>query len=570
VKITERGVSQVVFGFLPEQTVDLNNRVWRVKRWSNPNYVALDQDLIRREILGSIRQWDGRDNDLAARLIAGMEVHVVTPSSSGVEVDPFPRVFKCKACGRLEKGTDFPCKCKAKVWVAFPFVTYHACGLLQEPYIDVCPTHKQVRVNNPQSNNSRDLRFTCPVCSAKVQEGFRWINCDCGHGTYKYNVHRAGAVFNPHSTVIVNPPDETVARKLRVPSARIDTLNWILSGMTEERPLDESLSFDTLVEMFTAKGVTEVVARSMAEAAASKSGGVLQIGKNAIPLSPEAKERAAESAVKIAYATSGGRTTFEKLIVRATEPMKERYENDYPEAVVRCGLQGVELLDDFPVLTAYFGYTRDDSSDTPSHLRWYKDAKGSLQLYGLRARTEALMFTLDPRGVASWMHHSGLLPTAPTSARDARLAILEACEIPYAGDATDQTSPGARLLELVHSYSHRMIRTIASFAGTDRDGLAEYLVPAHLTFIIYARSTSDFVLGGLQALFENDLNSALQEFLRAETRCPLDPGCMQNGGACMACLHTGEPSCRNFNQYLARPTLFGASGYLTSRRHVVT
>ena len=186
-----------------------------------------------------------------------------------------------------------------------------------------------------------------------------------------------------------------------------------------------------------------------------------------------------------------------------------------------------------------------------------------LQLFGLRARTEALMYTLDSVAVASWLWKRGALASAPSSPREARLAILEACDIPYPGSPLNVDSAGSQLLSLVHSSSHRMIRTIASFAGTDRDGLAEYLIPLHLTFIIYARSTSDFVLGGLQALYENDLHASMREFLHAETRCPLDPGCMQNGGACMACLHTGEPSCRNFNQQLARPALFGDRGFLT-------
>lgn len=106
---------------------------------------------------------------------------------------------------------------------------------------------------------------------------------------------------------------------------------------------------------------------------------------------------------------------------------------------------------------------------------------------------------------------------------------------------------------------------ISSFAGIDRDALAEYLIPAHLAFIIYARSTSDFVLGGLQALYENDLHNSLGEFVRAEGRCPLDPGCLHSGGACMACLHVGEPSCRHFNRFLTREVLLGPDGYLGAR-----
>lgn len=569
-KLTERGIAQIVFGFLPQQTADLNNRVWRVKRWSNPNYVALDQEILRGELLSAIHPWDGLDNGLAARLQSKTEVHVLTPSRSGIEVEPFPRLFRCKKCSRLERSFENPCKCGAKSWAAFPFVAFHSCGFIQEPFIAVCDKHKQVKVNNPKSNNARDVQFSCPVCPTRVQNGFRWLNCECGQGTLDYTVHRAGAVFNPHSLVVVNPPNEELARQLRSTSARLDTLQWVLNGMAEEKPLDDSLNIETLIEMFKASGVTEAVAHSMAHAAAAQSGGKLASGKNDIPLSASAKDRAAGAALKIAYATSGGRTTFENLLDRASSTMQQRYEIQYPAAVRACGLERVELLDEFPVLTAYFGYTRGNGKAGTSHLRWYKDEKGRPQLYGLRARTEALMFTLDPIAVAGWLFDQGALKSVPSNPRDARLAILETCEVPRAGDVDQAGTPGGLLLTLVHSCSHRMIRTMASFAGTDRDGLAEYIVPEHLTFIIYARSTSDFVLGGLQALYENDLNGALHEYLHAEMRCPLDPGCMQNGGACMACLHTGEPSCRHFNQFLGRPALFSQVGFLSPRRHKVT
>jgi hypothetical protein len=111
--------------------------------------------------------------------------------------------------------------------------------------------------------------------------------------------------------------------------------------------------------------------------------------------------------------------------------------------------------------------------------------------------------------------------------------------------------------------SHRVIRKISAFSGLERDSLGEYLIPVHLSFIVFANTRGDFVLGGLQALFENDLEKALNEVVRSEHRCGLDPGCEHNGGACAVCLHVGEPSCRFYNQFLSRTTLFGKLGYLS-------
>src|SRR5438309_1480289 len=77
-------------------------------------------------------------------------------------------------------------------------------------------------------------------------------------------------------------------------------------------------------------------------------------------------------------------------------------------------------------------------------------------------------------------------------------------------------TPGADLLRLIHSLSHRIIRKISAFAGIEREALSEYLVPLHLGFVVFAASRGDFVLGGLQALFENDLDKALREVVHGE------------------------------------------------------
>lgn len=146
--------------------------------------------------------------------------------------------------------------------------------------------------------------------------------------------------------------------------------------------------------------------------------------------------------------------------------------------------------------------------------------------------------------------------------RAARIALLERMDLPY--PTQEQYQPlGGALLQLVHSYAHRTIRRLASFAGIERDGLAEYLLPHHLSFVVYAASRGDFVLGGLQAVYETSLHRFLADLVEGESRCALDPGCRSGGGACMACLHLGEPSCRWFNRFLDRSELFGANGFLS-------
>ena len=115
---------------------------------------------------------------------------------------------------------------------------------------------------------------------------------------------------------------------------------------------------------------------------------------------------------------------------------------------------------------------------------------------------------------------------------------------------------------LIHSMSHRMVRQVSFYAGIDRNALSEILFPSTLAFVTYAVPRGDFVLGGLQALFEHDLHTVLDRVVNDERRCALDPGCSANpqGAACAVCLHLGEPSCRLFNTRLDRTLLFDPRG----------
>ena len=250
------------------------------------------------------------------------------------------------------------------------------------------------------------------------------------------------------------------------------------------------------------------------------------------------------------------------MIRRAGPPLRARYESLYKPSIRAARLTDIELLENFPVLTTVFGFTRGEAAAGASTLRWFRSDSGSLQIHGHRADTEALLFRLDPTAVGRWMAARGYLPAPPADERDARMQVLRTCEIPHPGEVVDPLTPGAALLTLIHSMSHRVMRKISAFSGIERDALSEYLIPLHLSFVVYASTRGDFVLGGLQALFEHDLEKALAEVVHGESRCALDPGCSRHGGACVACLHVGEPSCRYYNQFLTREALFGPDGYL--------
>ena len=164
--------------------------------------------------------------------------------------------------------------------------------------------------------------------------------------------------------------------------------------------------------------------------------------------------------------------------------------------------------------------------------------------------------------------HRGLdgRPVAVTcSPAAARLAILAAADVPLPGDKPKHSTVGTDLFTLVHTYAHRVLRQTAVLAESIETHSASTSCRCISGSSLYAAARGDFVLGGLQALFETELNMLLDRIVEAEHRCPLDPGCTRGSGACSACLHVGEPSCRAFNTYLDRKVLFAETGYLRIR-----
>ena len=255
------------------------------------------------------------------------------------------------------------------------------------------------------------------------------------------------------------------------------------------------------------------------------------------------------------------RQTIGELVANGPGGLRQIYEEQYPAWLARAGLETVEYADRFPMLTGSFGYTRGPPNDpAQSALVPFTNDKGDFVVYGDVTETEALFVKLDPVRILDWLRSQGVTGEPSAIREEARRRILSA----VGADPSGRTM--SLVATLVHSYCHRFIKFAAVHTGVERTSLSEFLVPHHLGFFVYAAGRGDFVLGGLQAVFEGELHLLLRDFVENEHRCALDPGCLQTGAACMACLHLGEPSCRLFNQMLDRRVLHrsvgGPSAYL--------
>ena len=566
-----RGASQILFGMLPSQTVDLEGGVWRVSRWVDPVPISIDQATLRRTLLQAVKPWadHGNDGGISTLLYAQEEVQLVRVNElRGVSVERFPKQWRCRQCNRLTTASDRRCTCGSTRFAQMQFVAYHKCGRLQEPQLRRCRTHRQVAVRLPGTAAARELYFYCPECNRELSRGFPYKPCDCGtNERMDLNVHRSGVVFSPHYTVLVNPPDPTEAARLISTGGGARALDWVLNGLSGEDPSAGQQTVQGLEEMLIQTGLTPEFAKQMAQKALERGEVAEGSDGGRVDLPHDVRELAQEEAIDLMTALDRGRLRVQGMIDGSGPPLKALYESSYPPKIKRAGLANVELLTDFPVTTLAFGFTRDGRDPAETTLVPFRDReRGTIRVYGLQAHTEALLFQLDPLQVLDHLRKQGFSLPNTSDAKSARVELLKAVRIPHPGENEPQ-GLGEAVITLLHSYAHRLIRHLAFNSGIERDELSEYLLPHHLSLIVYASSRGDFVLGGLQSVFETALHLSLESFVAGETRCPLDPGCRAGGGACMACLHLGEPSCRWFNRFLDREVLFGENGFVSNAHH---
>ncbi len=569
-----RSASQVLRTFLPQQTADLRGGIYRVVEWTAAAPLTIDDATLRARLVREVRVWElaRKDAGFADDLRRGKRIEVVElDEQRGVSVERFPRVWLCPNCKRLGKDLHKPCRCGNTRWGQLHFLGFHECGAVLEPWIPRCPTHDDVQLVSTTSTKTTDLKFVCPTCRRQTQKGLGFRPCPgCQQGNVHWNVHKARTAYTPRGVVLVNPPRPDRLRDLHMAGGATKALAWVLDGTRASSPLTMSgkPTRSQFLQNLVASGMDSDAAGKIATQALELGQLATEDDLDLLLQIPEQRRHAAEQqALDIALALAEVRQPTTSLSAPDDSELSQRYAVDYPAALDRAGLAGIDLVERFPVLNVMYGFTRGGGEPGESSLVPFRHPKrDGFRLHGDLADTEAYLVRLEPTRVANWLLHRGHhLPSwaaGDTDSATARLAILGAADMPDPGDAPAVATVGSELLTLIHTYAHRMLRQTSALAGIDRDALSEYLVPLHLGFFLYAAPRGEFVLGGLQAVFETELHNLLAAVVDAERRCPLDPGCSRGSGACSACLHVGETSCRAYNTYLDRSALFGEGGLI--------
>ena len=303
----QRSRSQILFGYLPGQTVDLRGRIWKVEGWDQTRRHDVDQDALRRELLRLAGAWKGKDDGFVQKLRAGRGVQIVAlASATSVRVSPFPDLWMCRVCGRYSPRDGGRCNapgCQGRLG-QLPFVGFHECGELRSPYVRSCPKHNAVRIVLPGTASADEIKFVCPVCGDLLRRGFTGPQCPCGVGRLEFNVHRAASVFTARNVVLVNPPSQEDVRRLDRPPVELRArLDWVVSGMQERVATDVKVGSSALKQQLIDSGLSEELATQLSNQAAAS--GELGTGQPpSIELRGDIRSTAEEGAVTLAYAVS--------------------------------------------------------------------------------------------------------------------------------------------------------------------------------------------------------------------------------------------------------------------------
>jgi hypothetical protein len=612
----KRDRGQLLFRYRPEQTFDhAGAYIAQVRQYAHDETYdgpALDRDYLVNQAMRLVGRWraEGRTRGGGDRApefpsddpLAATHYQIVIPGKVFCRV--WPRVVRCarKSCGRVweardpRPGDEWPGPCPSCGNPAgnrqLQFVFAHQCGELQpmKPPRNCGRGHGAFRLNDRVSR-FKDFRWECLTCGVSLQVQRPCPNtagCTWGDANRMMNplLHTAGSAHAGQGLSLVNVPTQAEARIAATSGYTVATIaHWL--GECSDADYEHLTSRDSSVE------VPQVVLDSIATMEAS--GLTDQAEALRRQFVPVDTDRLAEAVGKIlgynpvdderAQALAASLSTYRRVLRlervdldrlrrQATTPARQRLYDSYPDVLRGAGFDpaGTRLIGNFPVTYLAVGYSRAGFSPAEADLVPYRGriARGAAPttlLYAHPATTEALLFALDHERVRRWMLANHLATAEEIgSAADVRrwfATRLDPTESQPPSFDPD-TGPGHpdwpvhELFGLLHTLAHQLLRALAVDSGYTETSLSEYLFPYELAFALHPNGRSQFSIGALRTVLEQNLDAVVKRALDNDT-CLYDPNCMRaDRGADHGCLLLPETACQCWNRHLSRWYMYGS------------
>lgn len=598
-----RGKQQILFNNLPGRTIDFVGGV--IARIAHIRGVSA-RDLNVTSLLSRIQEqastWPNQFRPGLRDEVLRDPARFVVLEPQSVEAEFFPKVLWCSntVCGRvfdLTRRAGRPRRtcpvCRIGKLNQLRWIRVHRCGDIAplSPYCRACNSAENMALDTRGSERISNFRWVCRSCGT-TQAVFPGPCAACTwQGApqlrlYSIEVHRAARTFYAHTATLLNVPSAryegffanpawkalVAAKFLGMPAVvdvRFDSIRGPIVGGQDDDAAMTGRALDDLLRRQRAGQVSaEDVLRELEEARqrarAGGGGRFANVANEVVQYSGlpiETWEAAAQELLESILPAELARPRS----LRTDPPRAEG-----PALLDALGIEDVELLGDFPIVLATYGYSRLEpaarrpgGNDILCQLNAFpqdREHGGRWPIYVDETTADALFLRLDATQVVAWLRANGAtvnLPRAANANAAARGYIVSLLSGQQLRETIPSTAREARMVfGLLHSLSHYLVKEAALLCGLERTSIAEYLLPRSLTFAIYCNHKSGQTIGALTALFEQSIPEWFSA-ARARRRCVYDPVCRDDGGSCHSCVHLAETSCRFFNMNLSRAFLFG-------------
>lgn len=609
VRTMSRGKGQVLTNYLPGKTFDFE-KVATISRVTDIRGVQKDKDLnlsvVLPKIAGNARAWLPDYRKILRDDVLDDPSRFVLLDPNSVQAEMFPKVFWCQnpRCNRVfdyghsEGLPKRNCRaCNTGKLTQLRFVQIHQCGAIEPlipPRCDRCHTNNKMALDTRGSERISNFRWVCRGCGER-KGVFGWYCQHCawpdGGGDAKRMkpvVHRTGSAFYAHTATLLNIPDQRLgtffeevsdywqsvaaAVFLNIPEVHGRKLTeFVEDSARVGSKVDDGLSGADLDELLKADGDDEnLTAEKLMER--------LQARRNS-----RREERQSSSASGIAEALrkrtgvsteswrTAGQEMLEAVMPRETGNLHDLLPTERategPEAADsarRMGIANLNLIEDFPIVTTTYGFSRVDYKPNQCWLNPFppkKEHDGKYPIFVDQVQADAILFRLDASRVVRWLERNGQTVDLPNGERkyaEPAFFVELFDEVPLRQTLKEDMAVSRMVFGLLHTVCHLFVKNAAVLCGMERNSLAEYVLPRALTSAVYCNHRSGATIGALTALYEQSLAEWL-DAVRDAQRCVYDPVCKRREGSCHACTHLAETSCSYFNLNLGRAFLFGGS-----------
>lgn len=629
----QRGVSQLLFNYLPYRTVDWEDGL-AIVQLGNVRFSAVWEEerkaTLLREIADAFERWQFRGGMIDPAFPDALREPERYAVGAPVSIDAgvLPTALICQRCGQLifekkyHKAEVLRCPhCESPRIHQLPFVFVHGCGELvpiqewlpatkKNPDTGALePTHHPIKCQQCEKSSDlyipgrservKDMKVLCRTCKIEVLDRFTARCHRCLKRLTKVQSHPADGGGTIVSALAMRLARYSASDAyypqtlsiLRLDRPRLTSVDDAISStlykiLPQSRRPDANLSTsDSIKALYEKLKAAESLGDTAEKERLLQRIAEVATGKVTSPVRSEASLLPSvaldlEKGIKESLAFRATVTTIpaeEKA--RRDGGTSQSLLQDVGRLKASLGIDELLYVDDLPIITATYGYTRRHfepiyeelgAHNLPVQIRTFPavqkaaaqavgriDLVGTVPILAREGEHEGIFLSVNPERVIRWLEVNGVTLSDKQLPPIARiLAALEPADRDRYYDSIWQMTVRRLVFGLVHSLSHAAMRAITRYAGIDRTSVAEYIFLPLLGCVVYDNS-STFKLGGIATLVRDHLAAFLQNIADEAVECLYDPDCADHNGACHGCIHSPEISCRVFNHGLSRAFLLG-------------